>query len=130
MISVSLSNITLDADQINLNGYVSAGGGNFTIDNSGNLRIVTGNSTNTVIEAGSSGLEVSGSTSMGRWETDYGSSAIWFRYGGSIKARVELDTDGILKFHTYGNGVQIDGSQVVTEGNLSAIYARLEALEG
>ena len=130
MINISLDNITVEADQINLNGYVSAGGGNFTIDWNGNLRIVTGNSINTVIEAGDSGLEVSSSTSMGSWEADYGASAIWFRYGGSIKARVEMDTDGILKFQTYGNGVKIDGSQIVTESSLAAIYSRLDALEG
>lgn len=129
MIDITLDSIVLEADQINLNGYVSAGGGNFTIDDNGNLRIVTGNATNTIIEAGDNGLDVSASTSVGSWEASYGASAVWFRYGGDIKARIELGTDGLLNVNSYGSGFYVDKKRVALVSDLSSLSTEIEHLD-
>ena len=117
MIDITLDSIVLQADQINLNGYVSAGGGNFTIDENGNIRLVAGGSTNTVVEIGESGLEVSASSSAGSWQGYYGASGFWIRSGGSIAARMIVDANGNLA--VTADRMTLNGSQVLTAGNLS-----------
>lgn len=122
MIDITLDGITITAEHIDLNGYVSAGGGNFTIDDNGNLKIINDYHT---IEVGDTGMEVSGSTSLGSWKTIYGSSAVWFYYGGSYKARIELNESGLLNINTSGNGLRVDGSKVALVSDLDS---KVEAL--
>ena len=119
LIDVTLDNITIEAEQINLNGYVKSGGGNFTIDENGNIRLVTNGSTNTIIEAGDSGVEVSASTSLGAWQTYYGASGITMRSGGDVAARLGIDTNGTLTITTYGGNLLWNGNTVLTSGNFT-----------
>ncbi len=117
MIDITLDNITIEAEQINLNGYVKSGGGNFTIDENGNIRLVAGGSTNTVVEIGESGVEVSASSSAGSWQGYYGASGFWVRSGGSIAARMIVDANGNLAI--TADRMTLNGSPVLTSNNLS-----------
>lgn len=119
LIDITLDSIVLQADQINLNGYVSAGGGNFTIDENGNLRLVTSGSTNTIVEVGDSGVEVSASTSAGSFQSYYGAAGIFMRVGGNIAARLQVDTSGNLTIATYGGAFLCNGNTVLTSGNFT-----------
>lgn len=119
MIDITLDSIVLQADQINLNGYVSAGGGNFTIDENGNIKLIAGGATNTVVEVGESGVEVSGSTGVGTWQSHYGPSGIFMRLGGNLAARAGIDTNGNYEITTYGGNFVWNGNTVLTMSNFT-----------
>lgn len=128
MIDISLDNITVEADQINLNGYVSAGGGNFTIDKNGNLQIVNNYH---AVELGTSGMEVTGRSGQ---QIIYGGSAVFFRNNGSTYGRIELDGNSgdikVIISGSYGGEFLYNGSRVLTASDLAGIEERLSALEG
>ena len=128
MINVSLDNITVEAEQINLNGYVKSGGGNFTIDENGNLKIVNNYHT---VELGNSGMEVTGRSGQ---QIIYGGSAVFFRNNGATYGRIELDGDSgdikVIISGSYGGEFLYNGSRVLTASDLAGIEERLSALEG
>lgn len=115
MIDVTLDSIVLEAEQINLNGYVSAGDGNFTIDENGNLKIIGPYGTVDI----ENGVRVSSSLSGNDYTTCYSANVIWFRVGGSAKARIMYDiTDDSLSIDNLGDGtVMIDGGIPITTAN-------------
>ncbi len=117
LIDITLDSIVIQADQINLNGYVSAGGGNFTIDEEGNLKIVNDSHT---VELGTNGMEVTGSNGQ---QIIYGGSAVWFRSNGKTYGRIELDGDTgnieVIIPGNYGGKFLLNGSPVLTNNNLS-----------
>lgn len=108
MIDIALNEITITAGQINLDGYVSAGGGNFSIDANGNLKIK--NSYHTV-EIGDSGIEVTASNGN---EIIYGSHAVWFRSGGNTVSRIELYNNQLRVVTPGTGGFYVDGYRVLT----------------
>ena len=117
LIDITLDSIVLQTDQINLNGYVSAGDGNFTIDENGNLKIVNPSHT---VELGNSGLEVTNSDGQ---QIVYSGFAVWFRSNGKTYGRIELNPDtGNINVSiptNYGGKFTYNGSRVHTDSNFS-----------
>lgn len=114
MIEVAVGEITIDAEQINLNGYVKSGGGNFTIDENGNWKVV---GTTYEVEAADGGIRVTGRSDLGNWKAHYGASGIVFWYMNKRVARLAVNDEGQLEL-AYYDGDEAKNGIILTDTTL------------